>query len=325
MKNRRSERLAVCLLALALALAPVVSAEPAPDAPAADDERVARAREAFRLGSALAREGQWTDALAAFERSASLRPHATTTYNLGFCERALGHYTRARKLLGTALDDERRHELSAETRAEARAYLAEVERKVVHATVTLRGPGARITIDGRPLERAPGARARWVAGTRDPGPAELVPAGTFQLLVDPGTRVLLVDGRARNVRFVSGETPSLTLGEAPVPERAAAPPPDRGWAIAALGVGAAGLLVGTVSGITALREKSSLDEHCTRGIDRCDPRYQGDIDNMHRAAAISSVAFAVGALGVGAGVALWVSAPSAEGRRSAALSLVRPW
>ena len=64
-----------------------------PAAERSEDPNVERAREAFRLGSTLARQGQWQDALSAYERSAELRPHAVTTYNIGYVERALGHLT----------------------------------------------------------------------------------------------------------------------------------------------------------------------------------------------------------------------------------------
>src|SRR5688572_3731947 len=91
---------------------PTVDGDPKPKDPpaepteseASDDPNLQRAREAFRLGSTLARQGQWQDALAAYERSAELRPHPVTTYNLGYVERALGHLTRSRKFLELALE-----------------------------------------------------------------------------------------------------------------------------------------------------------------------------------------------------------------------------
>jgi Tfp pilus assembly protein PilF len=70
---------------------------------------VAGARTAFERGATLAQEGRWSDALTQFELSASLRPHATTTYNIGFCERALGHPTRAKKYFKEALVRDEAH------------------------------------------------------------------------------------------------------------------------------------------------------------------------------------------------------------------------
>src|SRR5688572_29232364 len=92
--------------------APEAPTQPAPDTAepsasdgAAEDPTLVRAREGFLLGTALAREGQWLDALAAFERSARLRAHPVTTYNLAYCERALGRYTRAQQLFNLALSE----------------------------------------------------------------------------------------------------------------------------------------------------------------------------------------------------------------------------
>src|SRR5260221_14539435 len=53
------------------------------------------ARQAFREGVTLVKKAQWAEALLAFERSARLRPHPTTTFSIGACERALGRYVRA--------------------------------------------------------------------------------------------------------------------------------------------------------------------------------------------------------------------------------------
>ncbi len=47
------------------------------------ERQIANAREAFRRGAALAAEGRWLDALEASEESASLQPHAKTTYSVG--------------------------------------------------------------------------------------------------------------------------------------------------------------------------------------------------------------------------------------------------
>ena len=57
-----------------------------------ESPQILQARDAFRLGSTLAKQGRWSDALAAFERSARLKEHPVTTYNLAYCARALGQF-----------------------------------------------------------------------------------------------------------------------------------------------------------------------------------------------------------------------------------------
>lgn len=316
MKNRRSELGWLCAALLCLAT-PARADEPA-SSPASEDDRVARAREAFRLGAALAKQGQWPEALAAFERSAKLHDHAITTYNIGYCERALGHVTRARQLFARALRTGE-SELPSDTRVLAESYLAEMNARVARAVVTVRGSDVTLAIDGRPLEReSTAARPLRVAGTRDPGSAEAVEPGSFELLADAGSHVIVVgqDSATRVLRWQlrAGETLAFEIGESPREERRPlrAAKPDRSWAIAAFGVGAAGIAVGATSGIVALREKSGLDERCTDGTAHCDPRYRGDIDSMNRAATISTVAFGIGALGIGTGVYLWLTGSAEE-------------
>src|SRR5687768_17483647 len=105
----RTLALARAVLVVLIACGPIVCgatgqghAQPAgDDAPAGDP--VAQAREAFERGVELANQGHWIDALEAFERARALRPTANTVYNIGRCEQALTHYTRAQKRFREAL------------------------------------------------------------------------------------------------------------------------------------------------------------------------------------------------------------------------------
>src|SRR5438094_10672406 len=92
-----------------------------------DAARVAEARKLFIEGAALVKRAQWSEALAAFEQSARLRPHAITTYNIGACYRAMGRYARARETFGRALaeSDASNHQLPESLADEARAFAAE--------------------------------------------------------------------------------------------------------------------------------------------------------------------------------------------------------
>ncbi len=183
-------RLALCLALLVATFGPAVRAR-------ADDEDpvVTQARHAFLEGVELTHQSQWSDALSAFERSARLRPHAVTSFNVGACERALGRYLRARQWFRLTLDQNdkaAKRELSETLTAEATAMLGELDRIVATLDVTVSPTNAAIAVDGRPLE-AGGADARgllFLAGTRDPGPGEAVAAGAFRIAVDPGVHVV---------------------------------------------------------------------------------------------------------------------------------------
>src|SRR5215472_10152804 len=116
--------------ALALASPGVLAQSPPVDraqAPASEDAATLQARAFFNEGTDKAHRGEWSLALAAFQRSWALHPHAVTAYNIGYTERALGRYTRARKMFGEAFAESAAHggvELPQELAAAAKMYLA---------------------------------------------------------------------------------------------------------------------------------------------------------------------------------------------------------
>ncbi|MBS2017701.1 MAG: PEGA domain-containing protein [Deltaproteobacteria bacterium] len=165
----------------------------ADEAPTEEPELV-RAREEFRDGAELTKKHRWSDALAAFERSRALRPHAVTTFNVGLCERALGQYTRARSTFHRALDENAASggaALAPSLVESANAYLGQIESLLVRAEVTLAPEDVDIAVDGRPLEqdRLSGDTRTLVSGTRTAGVGEPAPHGRFVLLLDPGHHV----------------------------------------------------------------------------------------------------------------------------------------
>lgn len=314
----------------------------APPSEASDDPNVARARDAFEVGTRLAHEGQWVEALAAYERSARLRPHPVTTYNIGYCERALGRYTRARKMLKLALSE---HEsksggaLPDDLLALAKTYLAEVEQRVVHATVSVRPASSTLSVDGRPLETSDssGDRAALVAGTRDSGKPEAVPQQSFELLIDPGRHVFVLaqPGAPDTVvseTFAAGSAPTLELvaresaGERPANTavRAAPKGPDYTLPILSYGVGAAGIAVGSVFGIATLNKGADLDSKCPNKS--CPSSDKPEIDTANRYAMVSTIGFGIGILGVGAGTYLLLTAKApSEKKLPEKTAHVRPW
>jgi len=221
-------------VALALACAVAPSAALAQDPPPPESAEVMDGRALFVLGTTLAQQGQWPEALEAFQRSSALRTHPVTTYNLGFCHRALGHSTRARRFFAKALEQhEAKSEgaLSEDLERSARAYIVEIDAKLARVSVTLASAEAAISIDGRPLEVvSTGATdLTLVAGTREVGKPERPPAARFVLLVDPGAHVfvLTLPGRPdaiTNHTFQAGTAPELRLAVAAA-EPVQRPPP----------------------------------------------------------------------------------------------------
>ena len=205
-------------------------------ASSADPSDAARAD--FLLGVAAVKESQWATALANFERSQSKRKHPVTSYNIGLCQRAVGHYALARIAFDDALAQNAASGatlLSVELAEETRALLREVERYLAHLDLTLSPGDAAISVDGRPLARDGNAH---VAGTTAEGPPEAV-SREFQhegraqisIALDPGVHSLHItrQGFAEQVQTIevqkgSQQALTMTLRELPGSLRISATP-----------------------------------------------------------------------------------------------------
>lgn len=311
------------------------------------EDPTAQAREAFVRGTELGKRGSWREALAAYESSAALKPHPVTTYNIGYCERALGHRVRAWVMLGRALeahaapDGER---LPPELVRSAEAYRAELRLEL--ARVELRLPaGAKLTVDGAPPASL--GDGQLVAGLPAGDAPEASPGERAELWLEPGARTFVIAkpgshsvtlrrelGPGQNEPLVVELVAEAAPAPAPAP-RARAPEPteptpapaatgaDYTWPIVAYGVGAAGIGVGTVFGLRALDEKSELEQVCPNHT--CDPRYQARLDRANRDALISNVGFGVGLAGVALGTYLLLDQRPAAERRTLAAEVGLGW
>jgi len=86
----------------------------------------------------------------------------------------------------------------------------------------------------------------------------------------------------------------------PVPARPAST--TRILSFTALGVGVAGVAVGSIFGAMALGDKSSLDKNCSGNA--CPASEQSDIHGLHSNGVVSNVGFGVGIVALAAGAAL---------------------
>ena len=134
---------------------------------------------------------------------------------------------------------------------------------------------------------------------------------------------------------VSGEG-KIAPVEAPTADTAAHPEADRTLAYVAGGVGAAGLLVGAVTGFMAMGKANTAEDHCwdtpTKG---CDQEGVDANSSGKTLAAVSTVGFAVGVVGLGLGT-YFILTTGDEGQPETALvthggpsaghlALVRRW
>lgn len=283
----------------------------------ADDtarQEVVEARETFRAGVDFARRGKWEEALSSFGRSNRLRPHVVTLYNIGFCLRALGRYTQARRTLTDALAESATTDAATLPDAlstAASVQLEEIRAKLATADVTMRVANAKLLVDGIPLEpaRSDGEKTRFVAGTLEPGPPEDVPVGQFVIELDPGTHVFQVihadHSEPQVVRtFAPGAVVPVLFDVPKAPPPPKPPEPKPRWpAYSLLGVGAAGLAVGTSFGILALEKRSEVSKACPDK--ECPESSATALSGFRTDADVATAGFVIGILGAVAGGVLW--------------------
>ena len=94
------------------------------------------------------------------------------------------------------------------------------------------------------------------------------------------------------------------------------------YAYIAFGVGGAGLLVGAITGAIALGKHSDLKEACSTGT--CPADQKSQLDSYHTMGTLSTVGFIVGAVGVGAGAVLFLTAPK-ETKPPETTGWIRPY
>jgi hypothetical protein len=163
--------------------------------PALADDRASQARNAFLEGTSLVQKSQWPEAIEAFERARAIAPHAITTYNLGACERATGHFTVAYAHFKTALAQHAASggkELPPSLLVETKTFLDELQQIMVRVSMRVEPDGATLAVDGRPLDLVDAASDPPVLEvSRRAAAGEAPPARRFALLLDPGTHVFV--------------------------------------------------------------------------------------------------------------------------------------
>jgi hypothetical protein len=286
-----------CLLLACLLLATPAGAD-TPQAPAKDAATLASARELGSEGIALYRQGEYAEALDRLTRAHELVGLTTTGLWRARCLVKLSRWVEA----DDALVAVSRMELPAgakpihveakKTAAREHEELSPRIPRLVIAPAADVPADTEVLLDGEVLPRA----RMGVELRLDPGSHSLEARGSGtsakkELMLGEGERVRiplrLVDGERGSVpAFEEDDGPATALGVV-------------GWI--AIGVGAAGFVVGGVTGGIALGKKEDLDAACP---DRdCPPSHHGDIDSFDTIRTASTASFIaagiVAALGIG--------------------------
>ncbi len=290
-------------------------------------ENVAAARALGKKGVTLARADKCAEALDPLSRAEELFHAPTILVELGYCQCVLGRVVEgtealnrvARENLGDAPPPAF---VAAQDRA--RKLLNEYQGKVASLVIHVDAPQDAtfvVTVDGKEVPSALLGAPR----PTDPGTHEVRAEG--EGLAPAAQSVTLDEGGSGSVDLVLTATaPSEAMAagqpqdpeEGPIEERHVqavlvddgSPPrePNRVPAYVGFGVGAVGIAAGTYFGFSAKSTKNELDDVCRGGS--CPSGYDDEISGMTRDANLSTIGFAVGILGLGAGVYFWLTADS---------------
>jgi len=90
-----------------------------------------------------------------------------------------------------------------------------------------------------------------------------------------------------------------------------------------LGVGAAGLVAGSTTGILSLSKASKAKQYC-EGV-HCYPEAEAEAERARSLATASNLSFGIGLVGIGVGVMTWLVSPSNGGEASAKKAQQEYW
>ena len=280
--------------------------------PGLAESTAGEAKAAFEQGKAAFGEDKFVEAAVAFRRAHELRPNWRLLYNIAQSEAAAKQPGLALQAFEAYLaqggDD-----VSVERRDEC---VAEVERlrAMVGEVVVVAPNGAIIFVDSIERERAP-----------LPGPMMVAAGMNHDIRIELDGVVLL----ERPVRVSSGKRVKVDAGgDSPGPESPAIEPGDSGtdsldeetsplviggWV--SVGVGAALLIGGAITGGMTLSLDGDLDKRCNDEV--CTESDREDVDRLDTLALTTDVLIGVGAAAAVTGVVLLIIGYGGEEEESA--------
>lgn len=279
----------------------------------------ATAQALYDQAKALMAEGRAEEACPKFEESQRLDPGSGTLINLARCYEVTGRLASAwSKYLEAAAAAQRVGNTKRETAARgfAKALVPKLSKLVIE--VDSATDGLQVTRGG---ERV--GEPQWgIAIPTDEGEHRIEASA-------PGyetwsTTVTVRAGKTETIRI-----PALTPAPEETTEAVGAPPPavdpivdapptdsglgtQRALAIVAGGVGVVGLGIGAGFGFKSISEHDRADKFCD-GKACTDQRGVQAANSAQSAGTISTVGFVIGAVGLSAGLTLWLTAPSRGG------------
>jgi PEGA domain len=294
----------------------------------ASPEDIASARSLGTEGIRLADAGDCNGAIPKLDAAEKLFHAPTTLDRLGECQISIGQIVAGTESLQRVVRESLAPNAPAafvNAKKHAQQALAAAQPRIGSVKIHVDGASAdkvTITVDGAAVSSALLDADR----PTDPGMHQInvtatgYRAATASVTVREGAEAtvslkLELDPNAVAVAPPAGPVEGGVAVPAAAGPAPAAPPPASGglspaFGAVALGVGGLGLAAGTVFGILALSTKSTLDSDCTNKV--CQASSQSNINSLNTQATLSTVGFAVGIVGVAAGVILLVVSHKTE-------------
>jgi hypothetical protein len=306
-----------CLKSLAPALVAALTLTRPVDAaePTAADR--ATARTLAQEGYEALRDKQYAVAADRFSRANGLVRAPTLLRDLARAQVGLGHLVEAHETYTTIVregvaDDAPVPWLKALT--DAKTELAEVSARLPWITITVSGPAhPKVTIDGAPISEA----SLGVKRPIDPGRHEV--RAIAQGYHTAKKSILATEGESVNVAFELEDAPpdAAPKDEEDAGKVSVATVRSPAWfkplTISAFALGGAGLVVGGVTGVMAIRKHNDLSKACPGPT--CSEK---DNTKYETLATTSTIGFVAGGVGVAAGILLLVIKPQSLVQQSPA-------
>lgn len=294
------------LLVLATLLTLVVWAGPAEAQSAADR---ATARALAREGFEALKGGDFETAEDRFRRADALVHAPTLVVDHARSLVGLGRLVEAQERYALVIREGVAPNASGPWKraySDAQTEIEEIKGRLAWLTVKVTGPDEpTVAIDGKPIPPA----AIGVRRATDPGDRTIVAGGAGYL--EKEENLTLDEGEVQVLEIALEPDPNAATEEAEDPAPAtttyeatadSANSDKRLIAYAALGVGAVGIIGGSVTGLLALRKRSQLNKECVNA--ECPPSSEDKIDTYRNLGTISGIAYGVGLAGAAAGVTL---------------------
>lgn len=317
--SRRSARSALWRSAAAAAVAALLlwGAPAVAQQPSEQDRD--RARDTMLRGDEFYGRGDFEGALKMFRAADAVMAVPTTGLAVAKALRSLGRLLEARdaaERVRTSAVGPKEPDAFGRARDEASRMVVELDRRIPTLRLDLSaaptGGGLRIVLDGFMVSRAEAEAPRRMGAGRHT--VAVYAEGHEDLaeqvsLAEGDKKTLEIRLTRKQTAVPQGATPS-SAGDGPRQVSGRRSESHRGWAYAGFGLGAVGVLAGSVSGLMSLSKASSVKDRCDGSTCPIDAR--ADADSARTLGWVSNISFGLGVAGVALGTIALVTSPGKD-------------